>query len=167
MNDSELEDQLRTLRPAAPSARLEERVRRELSALAAAAAPIPHAGVIARGARESRAWRWWRDLGWAVAGAAAALAAGVFISPRESVVSNPSPAPAPEVRESAFEPAGSTSELLAAEDSGQLLETTEGPVREVRYSFRERHAWTNPQTGARMEIEVPRQDVYLVPVSLQ
>lgn len=96
-----------------------------------------------------------------------AIALGAFFSAAKSVSIPPASKVAAGVKDEAFEPAGTTSELLAADDSGPLLETPDGPVREVRYSFRERHAWTNPQTGARMEIEVPRQDVYLVPVSLQ
>ena len=48
-----------------------------------------------------------------------------------------------------------------------LIETSEGPAREVRYTYRERHEWSNPKTGARVVLEVPREDVYLLPASLQ
>ncbi|MEI9894844.1 MAG: hypothetical protein WDN28_13410 [Chthoniobacter sp.] len=47
------------------------------------------------------------------------------------------------------------------------METDDGPAREVRYTYLERHAWSNPHTGARVYLEVPREDVYLLPVSLQ
>ena len=67
----------------------------------------------------------------------------------------------------AFEHAETTRELVSTEDSGELFETDEGPVREVRYSYLEHHAWANPRTGARVELEVPREDVFLLPVSLQ
>jgi hypothetical protein len=169
MNDSELEDQLRALSPRSPSPELEERVARELSASPAQTAPFARAGVISRQPRGGSAWRWLRDIGWACAGATLALIAGAFFAPEDTV------APVPEstskltavASDAAFDLAGTTSELVATEDSDQVVETENGPVREVRYSFRERHAWTNPRTGARMEIELPRQDVYLVPVSLQ
>ncbi len=171
MNDSDLEDQLRSLRPAAPSPRLEERIAGHLSTTAAATTAGPRSGVLSPPANgRAGGWRGWRDLAWAAAGATAALAVGAFLAPSDPAVTALAAAPAAlpaAAEETAFEPAGTTRELLAAEDSTQLLETSEGLVREVRYSFLERHAWTNPQTGARMEVEVPRQDVYLVPVSLQ
>lgn len=173
MNDSELENQLRALLPAAPSPELEDRIARHLAspAAGAAAAVAPRSGLLPRPAgREAGPWRWWRDLAWAAAGATAALSVAAFLSPADPPTAplTTAPATSPElVEDTAFEPAGTTRELLAAEDSEQVLETSEGLVREVRYSFRERHAWTNSRTGAWMEVEVPRQDVYLVPVSLQ
>ncbi len=77
MNDSELEDQLRTLAPAAPSAGLAARIERQL---AATSSTVPTAGVIQRPARTVLAWRWLRDLGWAGAGAAVALAGAALFS---------------------------------------------------------------------------------------
>jgi hypothetical protein len=164
MNDSELEDQLRSLRPAAPSPELGQRIARELAAVNGA----PCAGVIVRPARDAgHTWRWLRDLAWACAGAGVALVSATLLSPSEKAPQPLASAPVPVERADAFEPEGTTHELLAARDSDQLLDTADGLVREVRYSFRERHAWTNPRTGARMEIEVPREDVHLLPVSLQ
>lgn len=174
MNDSELEDQLRAWRPAAPSPELGRRIAQDLAApVVGAAVGAARSGLLTRPTEKpGAAWRWLRDLGWALAGATAALTVVALFPPSDppaaplassAVVADP-PAAQPAA---AFEPAGSTSELLATEDSAQLVETNDGPVREVRYSFLERHAWTNPQTGARMEVEVPREDVYLVPVSLQ
>jgi hypothetical protein len=69
--------------------------------------------------------------------------------------------------EQAFEPTETSHELIAVENSKELLETEDGPVREVRYTYLERLAWAHPGTGARLEVEVPREDVYLLPVSLQ
>jgi hypothetical protein len=76
-------------------------------------------------------------------------------------------APAATVEEQAFEPTEASRELVAVNDSNELLDTADGPVREVRYTYLERLAWAHPLTGARLEIEVPREDVYLLPVSLQ
>jgi len=85
--------------------------------------------------------------------------------PTASVAANPPAAATAEP--AAFEHDETTHELVSTENSDQLIETDEGPAREVRYSYVERHAWSNPQTGARVVLEVPREDVYLVPVSLQ
>jgi hypothetical protein len=67
----------------------------------------------------------------------------------------------------AFEHDETTHELVSTQDSDELVETNDGPAREVRYTYLERHEWSNPHTGARVYLEVPREDVYLLPVSLQ
>ncbi len=61
-----------------------------------------------------------------------------------------------------------TRELVSSDEEGQLLyRDGNNPVRQVRYLYRERHSWVNPRTGARVDVEVPREDVVLKPVSLQ
>jgi hypothetical protein len=175
MNDSDLEDQLRALSPVAPSADLAARIGRQL---AATASSVPTAGVIARPARTVFTLRWWGNLGWAGAGAAAALAGVLFFSTAQKAVTppivastEPQPQPVANVEpvpeDQAFEPAETSRELIAVNKSNELLETEDGTVREVRYTYLERLAWAHPGTGARLEIEVPREDVYLMPVSLQ
>lgn len=178
MNDSDLEDQLRALAPAAPSADLAERIGRQLAATPPSART---AGVLSRPARTAPGFGWLRNLGWAVAGAAATFAA-MFVfttTPKNNTASSETSLNAPAVsvapgakedaaeEEQAFEPTESSRELIAFKDSKELLETEDGPVREVRYTYLERLAWAQPGTGARLEVEVPREDVYLLPVSLQ
>jgi len=176
MNDSDLEDQLRALSPAAPSADLAARIDRQL---AAAPPAVRTAGVIARPARATRAtlaFRWLRNLGWAGAGAAAMLAGVMFFSAARNPMTPPvtEVAGAPDLaksepvsEEQTFEPAETSRELIAVNGSNELLETEDGTMRQVRYTYLERLAWAHPGTGARLEIEVPREDVYLLPVSLQ
>jgi hypothetical protein len=163
MNDSDLELRLRALAPAAPSPALKRAVAQELATAHAAATP-------------ARGWarpRWWRDAGWALAGAAAVLLAVAFVAPAGRMPSPLAQVPVPVGTapvvpdDDTFEHTEASQELLAADDSPEVIETAEGPAREVRYSFRERHAWANPRTGARVVIEVPREDIYLLPVSLQ
>jgi hypothetical protein len=173
MNDSDLEDQLRMLTPAAPSADLAERIGRQL-----AANPPSNrtAGVLPRPPGKSPGFGWLRNLGWAVAGAAATVAAMFVFSatPKNTTASADSSLNAQALsaaqgaeEEQAFEPTESSRELTSVNDSKELLETEDGPVREVRYTYLERLAWAQPGTGARLEVEVPREDVYLLPVSLQ
>jgi len=160
MNDSEFEDELRNLLPpAAPSTGLRARIDRELNA--------PH--TIPHHSGQFRFVRLLRDFSWACAGAIAALLALAFLPLRPAnATSKPaSPAPVAQAGTSAFEHEESSKELLNAEDSDQVVETDDGPAREVRYNYRERHEWANPQTGARIVLEVPREDVYLMPVALQ
>src|SRR5688572_15774017 len=139
MNDSELEDQLRALQPATPSADLAARIERDF----AASPPVRQtAGVIARPARPSLLGQWLRDLGWAGAGAATALGAVAFFAASEKsampassgVVASALPPAIAE--EQPYEPAESSRELVAVNDSDELFETADGPVREVRYTYR-------------------------------
>lgn len=60
-----------------------------------------------------------------------------------------------------------TRELLAAEQSEVRYEGDQGPVREIPASYLEHHAWTDPRTGGRVEIAIPREDVFLQPIAMQ
>jgi hypothetical protein len=169
MNDTEFENQLRgLLRPVAASPDLRERIREDLGA---PAVKLPaYAGAVPRPKR-SFLQILLRDFGWACAGAAAALAVLTMLPSKQAPVSAPgeivSTTTAANTPTNTFEHNETTNELVAAQDSEQLVETTGGPAREVHYTYLERHAWSNPHTGARVYLEVPREDVYLLPVSLQ
>jgi hypothetical protein len=172
MNDAELENHLRgLLRPAPPSAELRLRVHEELQA--GAARPLAYSGRLTPPARRGFLHVLLRDFGWACAGAAAALAVLAMLPTRQAPVSAPvSPttqtgSTAAAADANTFEHDETTHELVATQDSEQLVETDDGPAREVRYTYLERHEWSNPHTGARVYLEVPREDVYLLPVSLQ
>ena len=157
MNESDLENELRALRPAAPSAALETRIADELAALSAGGQAVP-----AR-ARESLLAQILRPLLWASIGATAAV---IVMTARQQNL----PAPGMQIPQSEtveFAPPETTRELLSTEQSGVRYEAERGPVREVRASYLEHHAWTDPRTGGRVEIAVPRQDVFLQPIAMQ
>jgi len=159
MNEANFEKDLqRLLRPAPPSAALHSRIRRELRTPVELPASAGTPGLV---------HRFLRDFGWACAGAAAALAALAFVPTKQGPANPPRASAPPAAQATAFEHDKTSNELLTEEDSDQLVETDDGPAREVRYNYRERHEWSNPQTGARVVLEVPREDVYLLPVSLQ
>jgi hypothetical protein len=168
LNESELEQELRLIRPSPASAGLEEKIaaalgRRELTL----AEHTPTAAILRRGAiKRSVLGQWWQGLGWALAGAAAAVAVVALLEHRESATPS-SVATAETAPASTFEPTESSEELVTAEDEGLLLDSDQEPVRQVRYRSLERHVWVNPQTGARMEFEVPREDVRFVSVAMQ
>ena len=48
-----------------------------------------------------------------------------------------------------------------------IYEDDQEPARLVRYSTLEHHVWTHPRTGARLEVEVPREDIVLIPIAMQ
>lgn len=172
MNESDFETELRELCPVAPSASVEARIADALTGhpLAVVAPRTLHAqtaGVLAP--RESTAARFFRGLGWACAGAAAAVATVAWLQQPSKPTTAPALAPVAALNADAdaFEPDGSERELLDTTDEGVLLQDGAEPVRQLRYHYIERYAWTNPATGARVEVEVPREDIYLMPVAMQ
>ncbi len=176
MNESDLEDELRQLRPHTPSAGLEKAIASRL-ALETAPAPAPvasRAGVLPRVAAGISLSQLLSRLLWA-AGGAAATALLIFTLRPATPASMPltpfSPLTQPIAATNAvfrgFEPAESSRELIGAEDGGLLLDGNDGPTKVVRYSSVERHSWLDPQTGARVEVEAPRVDVVYLPVSVQ
>lgn len=165
-NESELEERLRALSPAAPPPTLAESIARELKPREmAVAVRVPTAAVLARPVASSRSFPGFlRGLGWACAGACAALA---IIAMERGRVQVPPAQVSVAVAEPAFDLAESSAEILAAEDEGLVYSDDEALARRVRYSSIERHVWTNASTGARMEIEIPREDIRLMPVAFQ
>ena len=160
MNNSDLENELRALRPAAPSAALEKRIAGELAAFSARVPAEP-----AR-ARESLLAQLLRPLLWATVGATATVVVMTARPARRENLQAPV-AQLPQSEAAEFLPPETTRELLAAERSAVRYVADRGPVREVRASYLEHHAWTNPRTGGRVEIAVPRRDVFLQPIAMQ
>ena len=177
MNDfSELEKELRKLRPAQPSPVLFERVGEALE--------DSRAGAMGR---TSRWWRfkgathnWW-SLGFGVAAAAIVVLFAVISLEREhkpdtTVAQN---SPAPEVRPEArgrdqlpvtrrFVPAGGTNVVYHARDEGlHFADGSERPVRRVRYQTHQTWRWRNPETGASLRVSYPSEEIVLIPVSGQ
>jgi hypothetical protein len=167
MNDfSELEDQLRKLRPAQPSADLATRIERALAeeTSVSTAAVLP---------REGRFHFNWLSLGLGVA-AAAALFLFAFIRLQQPAAKGPSvaatsPAPAVATNPSAeFVPAGLTQVVYHTRDEGLHFPTNSSePMRRVRSQSRDTLRWRNPKTGATLQISYPRDEVSLTPVSGQ
>jgi hypothetical protein len=179
MNDfSELEKELKKLRPAQPSPVLFERVGEALK--------DSRAGIKER---PSPARRWggletahpWWSLGFGLAAAAVLiLFAAVAMERRyehQQTVAQSSPASetrsAPLGMErsrspSKFVPAGGTNLVYNARDEGlHFADGSERPVRRVRYNTRQTWRWRNPETGASLRVSYPSEEVVLIPVSGQ
>jgi hypothetical protein len=178
MNDfSELEKELRKLRPAQPSPVLFERVGEALKNCRASAAADA----------KWKRWRftetpynWW-SLGFGLAAAAVLiLFAAVAMERRhehQQTVAQSSPAPETRpvplrtersISPSGFVPAGGTNLVYNARDEGlHFADGSERPVRRVRYHTRQTWRWRNPETGASLRVSYPSEEIVLIPVSGQ
>ena len=178
MNDlSELEKELKKLRPAQPSPMLFERVGEALENCRASAAAD------AKGKRwrfTETPYNWW-SLGFGLAAAAVLiLFAAVTMEHRHErqqtvAQSSPSPETRPvllgtkrSTSPGRFVPAGGTNVVYNARDEGlRFGDGSEPPVRRVRYRTQQTWRWRNPETGASLRVSYPSEEVVLIPVSGQ
>jgi len=179
MNDfSELENELRNLRPARPSPILFERVEEALMDSGAGASP----------ARQPERLPYnWFSLGFGLA-AAAVLVLFAAISmerrhERRERIAQISPAPGkrpilPAQRDGSgvrgstssnrFLPAGATQVVYNTRDEGlQFAQGSEQPLRRLRYQTHQTWQWRNPTTGASLRVSYPSEEVVLIPISGQ
>jgi len=173
MNDfSDLEKELRKLRPAPPSPVLFERIGEALenSTASASAAKQP--------ARLS--YNWW-SLGFGLAAAAVLILFAVLTmehrSEHQQTLAQSSPAPETQpvplgtersLSPSKFVPAGGTNVVYNARDEGlHFADGSERPVRRVRYNTQQTWRWRNPETGASLRVSYPSEEIVLIPVSGQ
>ncbi|MGI8821334.1 MAG: hypothetical protein ACR2ID_10790 [Chthoniobacterales bacterium] len=169
MNDfSELEAELKQLRPAAASPRLVAQVER---AFTAAEVGTRTAGV----SRRPKIRLAWLTLGLGSAAAAAALlllALGSFEKPHAEPAQRLAAfSPAPRVTSestSGFVPDGLTRVVYQTRDEGLIFpRTVNEPVRRTRSRTRETLQWKNPGTGASLRVSYPAVEVEFIPVSGQ
>jgi hypothetical protein len=167
MNDfSELENQLRKLRPANPSADLVSRIE---SALAEPERSPSTAAVLPR---ERRFHFNWLSIGLGLAAATALVLFAVIQMNRpatkKSAVASITPVPSLSTSNPQFVPAGLTQVVYHTRDEGVYFPTSsEQPMRRVRSHSQETLQWRNPKTGATLRISYPKEQVSLLPVSGQ
>jgi len=169
MNDfSELEAELKKLRPAAASPDLTAQIERGLAEVSGRTAT---AGVLPR--RRNIRVNWFAlGLGLAAAAALLLLARLDVDQPkgkRQSVVATtPLPFAQPVPMTDAFVPAGLTQVVYDTRDEGlHFPEGSNEPVRRVRSSKRETLKWNNPGTGTSLRVSYPSEEVTLIPVDGQ
>ena len=166
MNDfSELENQLRKLRPVQPSGDLVTRIERAL----VEARSTSTAGVLPR----ERHFNFnWLSLGLGLA-ASAALVLFAFLRferpAKNSTLASITPAPAFSTNSNAqLVPAGLTQVVYHTRDEGlHYAGNSAEPMRRFRSQTRDILRWRNPNTGATLRISYPREEVSLTPVSGQ
>jgi hypothetical protein len=177
MNDfSELETDLKKLRPARPSPVLFERVEEAMG-------DSESAKIIRTGRFRVN----YAALGFGLAAAAVLLLlAKVNMERRQGsaqrIAQN---LPAPETKRllpagrggnriegprssNEFIPAGTTQLVYNTRDEGlQFTDGSDQPLRRLRYQTRETWQWRNPATGASLRVSYPSEEVVLIPVSGQ
>jgi hypothetical protein len=176
MNDfSEIENELRNLRPVQPSSELFARVEQVL------------ADCGARTTADTRPrWRRYTEMpykfGFGLAAAAVVLLlfARINMEQRRSAVQNvvqisPASETGPAQGESdgstsanQFVPAGATQVVYNTLDEGlRFVNGAEAPMRCLRYQTHETLQWRNPHTGESLRVSYPSEEIVLLPVSGQ
>ena len=177
MNDfSELENELKKLRPAQPSPVLFECVGEALENCRAGASP----------ARQPKRLPYnWFPLGLGLAAAAVlVLFATINMERRQGrgeSIAQSSPAPetssvlparrngnSGSTSSNRFIPTGATQVVYNTRDEGlQFARGSEQPLRRLRYQTHQTWQWRNPTTGASLSVSYPSEEVVLIPVSVQ
>jgi hypothetical protein len=172
MNDfSQIEKELRKLRPARPSPILFERVEEAMT----------NGRAVASHAIKPERLRYnWLSLGFGLAAAAIlVLFAAVKMERQESgkeiAQTSREPEAAPllnRAQESTstdkFVPAGATRLVYNTRDEGLHFAGSSGqPLRRMRYQTQETWQWRNPTTGESLRVSYPSEEVVLIPVSGQ
>lgn len=164
---TELEGDLKKLRPRGASPELVARVEQALAEVSGRTAT---AGVLSK--RRNFRVNWF-GLGLGLAAAATFLVlARVDVErpgKRQSVVAmTPAPFAPPISVNDAFVPAGLTQVVYNTRDEGlHFPEGANQPVRRVRSHKRETMQWHNPGTGTSLRVSYPSEEVTLIPVSGQ
>lgn len=167
MNDfSELENELKKLRPAQPSAELIMRIEADLVDPVTSTAS---AGVLPKPERLRVNW-FGLGLGFAAAAAFLLLARVDFdpVASKPPVMASNTPSVTSTVFKDEFVPGDATRVVFDTRDEGlRYLDGAEQPVRRTSSRSRETMQWENPKTGASLRVSYPREEVTLTPVSGQ
>jgi hypothetical protein len=158
---SELEDQLRKLRPAQSSPELATRIERAL------AEPEMSTSIAGALPRDRRFHFNWLQFGLGLAAATAlVLFAVVQLHQQETrAPMTASATPAPAISNAQLVPAGLTQVVYHTRDEGLRFPSgSTQPMRRVRSHSRETLQWRNPTTGATLRISYPSEQVSLLPV---
>jgi hypothetical protein len=160
---SQLEAELKALRPVAPTRHVQARIAHELE----------RAEVAARVTSSTRAW--WRWAAALPAAAAVLIGLAVFVRrvPPASPVENVAAAAANAAMvgeadtEPAFKPVSAENVLYAVADEGLVTLDDGTAARRERLSYVDTITWKNPRTNASVRWTVPREEVRVVPVKFQ
>ena len=158
MNEPDFENELRSIRPSTPRRGLEDRIASEL-------APVPTSAALG-GRRRGLLDRLLPAFGGGSLGAATAVVAMLVINLSQGNTGKPVvdiPAKLSAAAEADIE---LEHEVLDVADGGIVEDTREGLARVLRYESVERRRWTE-KDGAVTVVEVPREDVVLVPITFQ
>lgn len=164
-----LENELRRLRPRAPSPSLEARLEARL---------VPQSE--RRAYRSATSWTSWKWASWSAAAAAALIAAFVLVRPSSTTAPQGAAQPGTEIaaatptaqsqasaQSKEYRPVAAQNILLESRDEGVVTLEDGTPARRVRDRYLDTVTWKNPRTNASLRWSVPREDVRVVPVLFQ
>jgi len=171
MNDfSELESELKKLRPRPVSPDLRARIEVALVETEAAGRGTATAGVLPRPRRFRPNWLA-LGLGLAAATAFLVLARVNVDRPSKSTglaLLTPAPITPTAKAVDSFVPSAMTQVVYDVKDEGlHYAEGNDEPMRRLRSRKRETVQWKNPQTGASLRVTYPKEEVTLIPISGQ
>ena len=171
---NELEAELKSLRLQRPAPPLLDRIGRDL-----AAPPTAPSGPRYAAATNLNSWKW---LGWRTAGLAATVALVVAVSwrnlgkvvptpvapPAKMVGTGPTqPAPAAHVPiADRYQPVVAANVLYDLKDEGTVYVDGTTPARRLRYRYLDTYTWKNPRNNASLKWSVPRDEIRVLPASL-
>jgi hypothetical protein len=171
MNEfSDIESELKKLRPAQPSANLLSRVANAIAGRGEAERSRVDLSAEEKIVRPHQFRIHWLSLGASLAAAAVVL---IFLRfdfnketrPRNFAMQSPTatkPVPA------TFIPAGATQVVYNTRDEGLYFPSNSAePVRRVRSRTQETLQWRNPATGASLQVSYPAEHLEFIPVSGQ
>lgn len=165
---TELEAELKKLRPCEISSRLNAQVER---ALAAAPKSVPGGGVLPKRRNHRVSW-FGLSVGLAAAAAFLILArVNVERTPgKQQSVAAATPVPSSVVppKMDSFVPIGLTQVVYHTRDEGlHFPKGANEPIRRLRSQKRETLQWRNPSTGTSLRLSYPSEEVTFIPVSGQ
>lgn len=150
-NDSQLENLLRGLAPAATTPALAHRVDEELKL---------DMSWLSTNSRQRHTPRWLVSASWAALGAAAAVAVMSYLPQPASSTSGLAMTPT-------VLPVSTIREWEDVQDEGIHYTQERLPEQHLRVIARERQTWIDPRDGAQMTVEYPREQKLVLPVSFQ
>jgi len=165
MNDfSELENQLKKLRPIAPSENLTARIEQALAKTGTANG----AGILSQPRRIN--WSW-LSLGLGLAAATVVL---IFArlnfdqSKPPQKIASAAPSSVAPAQAAEFIPADFTRVVYRTRDEGLRFSSRSAqPLRRIRSEGSETFQWRNPKTGASLRVSYPSEEISLTPISGQ
>jgi hypothetical protein len=180
MDDSldELEAELKALRPARPAAALLGRIGCDL------AAPGDECAVSVRpcyiSATNLHSWKWhgWRTAGVAAVLTLAVLAGWVNFRTKDLPIAATSPdrlaaadsaartPPLNAARSDRYQPVTASNVLYDLKDEGAVYVDGDTPARRVRYRYLDTYTWKNPRNNASLKWSVPRDEIRVLPASM-
>jgi hypothetical protein len=172
MDDSllDLENELKRLRPRAPSTKLLRRIQAGVAAPESRRGPGPSRTVAFGASLVRGSWFDWRA---AAAVAAVVTFATVLVSLRRparvdaALAALPTPAMVVTVPTvDRYQPVGASSVLYDLQEDRVVTVPDSTPARRLRYRYVDTYTWKNPATNASLKWSLPRDEVRVLPVSL-